>query len=398
MVSVLVLLTIYLSFIGLGLPDSLLGAGWPSMYTGLKVPLHYAGIISMITAGGTVISSLLSERVIRRFGTALVTMTSMSMTAAALIGFSFSGRFLLLCLWAVPLGLGAGSVDTALNNYVALHYRAKHMSWLHCFWGLGASAGPLIMSAYLTHGMAWKFGYRTVGIIQACLAAVLLCSLPLWRTNGASSEVNGTNKHGGLPYRRIFALPGLKQVLGAFFCYCAVETITGLWGATYLVTVRNIAKETAARWIALYYGGITAGRFLSGFLTMVFNNRSMVRLGQIAALCGVAVLTLPFDRTILPGIFMLGLGFAPMYPSLIHETPRNFGNAYSQAIIGLQMASAYIGTTLMPPLFGKAAAVTGFGIFPFFIGGVLMLKIALTETLNRKAGSPSIKNDSCAIQ
>jgi fucose permease len=382
MVTTLLLIIIYLSFISLGLPDALLGSAWPSMYALVNVPLHYAGFISMTIAGGTVVSSIFSEKIIRRFDTGIVTAVSVLMTAAALMGFSFSHNFLYLCLCAVPLGLGAGSVDAALNNYVALHYKARHMSWLHCFWGAGASIGPIIMSVFLIHKNSWNLGYRTIGIIQFCLVLVLLVSLPLWKRNNTTER---KSQHKPIKYKKLFSIAGVKQILAAFFCYCTIETITGLWGASFIVIVKKMSPEIAAQWIALYYIGITLGRFISGFITIKLNNRQMIRLGQIIIGCGIVVLILPLgNNTVLPGFFMIGLGCAPIFPSLLHETPKNFGEEYSQAIMGIQMASAYVGTTLMPPLFGRIALYTSFNIFPLFIGVILILKIIIVETLNRK--------------
>jgi fucose permease len=387
MIAVLLLLLIYLAFISLGLPDALLGSAWPSMYGALPAPLHYAGILAMIIAGGTVVSSIFSERVIRRLGTGLVTAISVFMTAAALIGFSLSHTFISLCFCAVPLGFGAGSVDAALNNYVALHYKARHMSWLHCFWGVGASAGPLIMAAYLTNGSPWNSAYRTVGVIQFCLVLLLFISLPLWGKHTREAAAAQEQKR-SISYRELFRIPGVKQILVTFFCYCSIEQITGLWGSSYLVRVRNAAPDYAARLIALYYGGITVGRFISGFLTMKLNNRQMVRLGQGLIACGIITLLLPFGTiSLVSGFFIIGLGCAPIYPSLIHETPKNFGSEYSQAIIGIQMATAYIGITVMPPLFGWIASHTNFTIFPVFIGIILILKIVMSETVNKKVNA-----------
>ena len=387
MVSLLLLIIIYLSFISLGLPDSLLGSAWPSMYSLLNVPLHYAGYISMVVAGGTIISSVFSARIIRRFGTGIVTAVSVFMTAAALIGFSFARSFphsfFYLCLCAVPLGLGAGSVDAALNNYVALHYKARHMSWLHCFWGIGASIGPLIMASYLLKEKGlWNLGYRTIGIIQFCLVLLLFISLPLWKSKSAAES---PRRRSSLKFRELFRITGVKEALTAFFCYCTIEILTGFWGASFLVFERGISPEIAAKWISLYYIGITSGRFLSGFITLKLSNRQMVRLGQIITGCGIVVLVLPFgNSTLLPGLFMIGFGCAPIYPSLLHETPKNFGEENSQAIIGIQMASAYIGITIMPPIFGCLASYTSFNILPAFIGIILVIKIIMTETLNRK--------------
>jgi len=394
MLTILLLIIIYFSFISLGLPDSLLGSAWPSMYNLLNVPLPFAGIVSMIIAGCSVISSVFSEKVISRFNTGVVTLVSVLMTAAALIGFSFSGSFIFLCIFAIPLGLGAGSVDAALNNYVALHYKARHMSWLHSFWGVGATIGPVIMSSFLLRGDSWTLGYRTIGIIQFCLVFILFISLPLWDKNkpadksterDAKHDTNHESEHKSIKLSKMLSVAGVKEVLITFFCYCTIEAVTGLWGASYLVMEKNISPEIAAQWIALYYFGITAGRFLSGFITMKLSNRQMVRMGQIIIGCGIVILVLPFtDALLLPGLFIIGLGCAPIFPSLIHETPVNFGKEYSQAIMGMQVGSAYIGVTIMPPLFGWLASYLSFSIFPVFLAIVLLVKIVLVEIMNRK--------------
>lgn len=384
MISTLLLIIIYISFISLGLPDGLLGSAWPTMYKSLSVPLHYAGIISMIISAGAVVSSLFSGKIINRIGTGIVTLISVFLTSVALIGFSLSHEFAALCFWAIPLGLGAGTVDSALNNYVALHYKAKHMNWLHCFWGVGASVGPLIMSAYLVNGATWTQGYRTIGIIQFCLVLVLLISLPLWSKNAALKHQTLTKADKSTTYRSLLVLPGLKEMLIAFFCYCTIESVTGLWGSSYLVTRRSIAPENAARLIALFYAGITFGRFISGFLSMKMTNRQMIRFGQCIIACGIAALFLPSNSILAVVFLVLGLGCAPIFPSLIHETPENFNSTYSQIIIGMQMSSAYIGVTIMPPLFGRLAGYLNFSIFPIFIGILLIIKIVITETGYRK--------------
>jgi len=390
MMSFLLLIIIYFSFISLGLPDSLLGSAWPSMYGALNVPLSYAGIISMIIASGTVISSVFSAKILTRLGTGITAAVSVFMTAAALIGFSISQTFFLLCLCAVPLGLGAGSIDAALNNYVALHYKARHMSWLHCFWGIGASAGPIIMSFYLINNNSWNAGYRIIGIIQFCLVLLLFISLPLWRKNKPETDLTKNNP---LKFSKLFLIAGVKEALVTFFCYCAIETAAGLWGASYLVIEKGITPQTAARWISLYYIGITLGRFISGFITMKLNNRQMVRLGQIIIGAGIIVLVLPFGNALLlPGLFLIGLGCAPVFPSLLHETPANFGAEHSQSIMGIQMACAYIGTTIMPPVFGWLASLLSFNIFPVFLGVILIIKIIMFGSLKKNVDRAKIKD------
>lgn len=387
----LLLVIIYLAFISLGLPDSLLGSAWPSMYEGLGVSIDSAGIISMIISVGTVISSLSSDRVIRRFGTGRVTFVSVAMTAVALMGFSFSTSFVMLCVFAVPLGLGAGSVDAALNNFVALHYKAKHMSWLHCFWGIGASLGPIVMSFSLVRLQSWNAGYRVISILQFALVVVLLFSLPLWKKTQSPIRKSDETGQQALSKRQLVDLPGAKQVLLAFFCYCGIEHTVGLWGSSYLVTIRGIPAATAASWISLYFVGITFGRFLSGFLAIKLRHKQMVQFGQILIGAGIVVLFLPIQGYfVLTGLFLIGLGLAPIYPSLIHETPINFGSEYSQSMIGLQMACAYVGTTCMPPLFGLLGANISYGLFPVFLGALLLFMVLMVSQLYKKV---NIKED-----
>jgi len=377
------LVIIYFSFISLGLPDSVLGAAWPSMYKGLNVPLHYAGYISMIITSGTVISSIFSEKIIRRLGTGVVAAISVLMTAISLFGFSFSSTFVPLCIWATPLGLGAGSIDTALNNYVALHYKAKHMNWLHCFWGVGASMGPIIMSFFLMNKSSWNSGYSAIGIIQCCLAVILFSTTSLWGKNKSQNSDEKSEHRQGIKFRELFRIAGVKQILIAFFAISSIEATVGLWGTSFLIIEKNIFPEVAAQWISLYYIGVTFGRFISGFLTMKLNNRQMIRLGQGLIACGIIALILPTGGTLLlPIFFIIGLGCAPIFPSLLHETPRNFGIDKSQAVMGMQMASAYIGATFMPPLFGQVASYAGFSIFPLFIGAMLAINIASVNKSN----------------
>ena len=382
----LLLAIIYLAFISLGLPDSLLGAAWPSMYPEFQVPVSYAGIISMVIALGTVISSLMSDRLTKRLGAGLVTAISVAMTALALFGFSFSHSFWMLILWSIPYGLGAGSVDAALNNYVALHYKSRHMSWLHCMWGVGASAGPYIMGFALSHGQNWNGGYRYIGILQVILTFILFISLPLWKKEkkDAASESDATSDH-ILTLREIFAIPGAKSVMLMFFCYSAIEQTSGLWASSYLVLHKGVAPETAATFASLFYIGITIGRAISGFITMKLNDTQMIRLGQGIILLGVLALFLPLGSTIsLIGFILIGLGCAPIYPCIIHSTPDHFGADRSQAIIGVQMASAYVGTCLMPPVFGLIANNITVALLPAYLIFFLVLLSVMHEILIQK--------------
>ena len=381
----LLLAVIYVSFISLGLPDSLLGAAWPSIYPGFGVPVSYSGVIFFIISAGTVVSSLQSDRLTRRFGAGWVTAVSVGMTATALFGFSYSNSFWALCLWAVPYGLGAGSVDAALNNYVALHFASRHMSWLHCMWGIGASVGPYIMGAALTRGAGWQMGYRAIGIIQLVLTVLIVLSLPLWKTRTNNNE-NGTAESPAeaLTLKQIIRIPGVKAVLITFFCYCSLEQTTGLWASSYLALHKGVSPETAASFASLFFIGITVGRALSGFLTLKLNDAQMVRMGIGIIFIGIVALLLPLGETVtLAGLLLVGLGCAPIYPCIIHGTPEHFGADKSQAIIGVQMASAYIGNCLMPPLFGMIANRTTIAIFPYYLLGILLLMGAMHERLQK---------------
>ena len=382
----LLLVIIYLSFISLGLPDALLGAAWPSMYPQFDVPVSYAGIISMIIALGTVVSSLQSDRLTKKLGTGKVTALSVLMTAMALFGFATSHSFGMLCLWAIPYGLGAGSVDASLNNYVALHYESRHMSWLHCMWGIGASAGPYIMGYALTAGWGWNSGYHIIAVLQIVLTAILLCSLPLWKQRPAEVLQDGKVQPAkALSIREVLQLAGAREILVCFFCYCALEQTTGLWASSYLTLHKGVSADTAATFASMFYLGITVGRALSGFLTMKLNDVQMIRLGEVIIGIGVLVMLLPFGQSLsLAGLILIGLGCAPVYPCVIHSTPAHFGADKSQAIIGIQMACAYVGTCLMPPVFGLIANHITVALLPVYLLIILVLMVIMHELLCKK--------------
>lgn len=446
MVSLL-LAVIYIAFISLGLPDSLLGSAWPVMHIELGVAISYAGIITMIISVGTIASSLLSDRLTRKLGTGLVTAISVFLTAAALFGFYLSNKFWMFCLWAIPYGLGAGAVDAALNNYVALHYSSRHMSWLHCFWGVGVSISPYIMSFALTRSAGWNSGYLYVSIIQIAVTAILFVSLPLWKkktmananslvedsVNGTTVDLanaietaNGTaaettakianleanvtasqqaanatetktaDEAANSTYKikdtqksksivEIFKIKGVPLVLIAFFGYCAMEVTAGLWASSYLVKARGIDPVTAAKFASLFYLGITFGRFVSGFVANTLGDRMLIRIGSIVFITGIVLIAVPINVSFLPlsGLVILGFGCAPVYPSIIHSTPLNFGKENSQAVIGIQMASAYIGATFMPPLFGLIAQYISIWLYPIYLMFFAVLILVMTELLRR---------------
>lgn len=379
----LILIIVYLSFISLGLPDSLLGSAWPAMYGELGVSISSISWISVITTGGTVLSSLLSGTMIKRFGTAKVTLVSILLTAIALLGFAFSGSFLGLCILAIPLGLGAGSVDAALNNFVALYFKASHMSWLHSFWGLGATMGPLILSFFIARG-SWENGYLAIGILQLILVAFITSSLPKWKqvenkdANDASeAEVVFQSK------KSVLKKNSVKLSVLAFFLYSAIETTTGLWSSTYLVEYKSLAPEVAARWTSLFFLGITIGRLISGFLTYTMSNKLLIRLGQLICAFGGVLLLVPFsDLFSMAGLLFIGLGCAPIYPSMIHDTPNRFGRGASQSVMGLQVAFAYIGSSIMPLIFSGLVSFSTIGLFPVYILLSVVVMTLCSEKMN----------------
>ncbi|WP_228468901.1 MFS transporter [Paenibacillus sp. JNUCC32] len=388
------LIIIYLAFISLGLPDSLLGSAWPVIWPDIGSSVGSAGIVSMVIAGGTIVSSLASGSMIKRLGTGRITLFSCFLTAGALLGFSLAPSMAWLVVLAIPLGLGAGAVDAALNHYVAENYKAHHMNWLHCFWGVGATMGPIIMSSYIADHNSWRSGYTAVSIIQFSLVIILLITLPLWKRVAAMREIdrpqtenvvdNEKRQQEQIVKAGIFRIRGVKPTLTAFLFYCGVETTVGLWGASYLVGAKHISADTAAIWISLYYGGITLGRLITGFITLKVGNRLLIRYGQLITILGGIILVLPLSASFsLTGFMLIGLGLAPIYPGLLHETPSRFGKEHSAKLMGYQMAVAYTGTTLLPPMFGLVASQTSIGLFPSVVLAFLIFMWLSAEKVNR---------------
>lgn len=374
----LLLALIYIAFISLGLPDSLLGSGWPAMHAALNVPIPYMGIVSMVISGGTIISSLMSDRLTRKLGARIVTVVSVFLTAIALFGFSISDRFWMLIIFAVPYGLGAGAIDAALNNFVALHYTSRDMSWLHCFWGVGAIVSPFVMS-YALKSSTWNAGYRIVSFIQLGIGLLLLLTLPVWKAGGGDGAQTRPAKSVGLV--GALKIRGVPFLLTGFFAYCAAEATAMGWASTYMVEVKGITTQSAARFASLFYIGMTAGRFIGGFIMNKLGDRKMIILGTCILSCGIVLLLIPAaqDSLTLAGFVIVGLGCAPIYPCIIHSTPANFGAENSGAIIGIQMASAYVGSTFIPPLFGLLGKAVGFGILPVYLAVFFVIMIVMTE-------------------
>ena len=386
---ILLVSIIYLSFISLGLPDSVLGSAWPSMFVEFGVPISYVGIISAIVSVSTIFSSFMSDRVTSRLGSSKTTCISIFLTAAALMGFSFSTNFWMLCIIAIPFGLGAGSVDAALNNFVALHFSAKHMSWLHCMWGVGASIGPYIMGIALSTDKGWNKGYFYISIIQLVIAFIVLMSLPIWKnqtkTVSPDETVDTEKKRTPLSFKEILSIPGAKSVMITFFCYCALECTAILWASSYLNLHRGIDADLAATFGSMFLLGITVGRAINGFIAMKLSDTTMIRIGEGIIFLGVIMIILPIsDMVSLVGLVIMGVGCAPVYPSIIHSTPLRFGADKSQAIIGVQMACAYTGSCLMPPLFGLIANHITIALFPIYMGIILVTMIITHELLCKK--------------
>lgn len=382
----LLLALIYLAFISLGLPDSLLGAGWPMMHLSVNVPISYLGILSMTISGGTIVSSLLSDTLTRRFGTQTVTVISVFLTAVAMLGFSVSQKFWMLLLFAVPYGFGAGSIDAALNNYVALHYTSRHMSWLHCFWGVGTIVSPFVMSWALTNSV-WNTGYRTVSFIQFGIALILLLTLPVWKAVRTEEDAETAKKSPGIA--GALKIKGVLPLFAGFFAYCAAEATAMGWASTYMVEVKHASVELAARFGSLFFIGMTVGRFFGGFIMNKLGDRKMIRIGFCVLTVGVLLLVLSGESTALAaaGLVVFGLGCAPIYPCTIHSTPVNFGAENSGPIISIQMACAYFGTTFMPPLFGLLGSFTGYGIFPLYMFLFNILMLVMLERMFRVRAS-----------
>ncbi len=381
----LLLCVIYLSFISLGLPDALLGSAWPTMYQEFSVPVSYAGLVSIIISAGTITSSLLSDRMTLRFGTGRVTAFSVATTAVALFGFSLSSSFWMLCLWAIPYGLGAGCVDASLNNYVALHYESRHMSWLHCMWGIGATTGPYIMGLLLSGGHVWNDGYQVIGWMQVALTVGLFFSLPLWKDRNTHNTSGEAVQVLRLP--EILRIPGIPAMMVTFFCYCALESTAGLWASSYLNLHHGIPADTAASFAGIFYLGITIGRGICGFLTMKLSDTQMTRLGMSLIAVGVMAMMIPGVSWLpLAGLVCVGLGCAPVYPCMIHATPARFGDEHSQSIIGVQMASAYIGTLTIPTIFGWLGRNLSMGLLPLALGALLALMAWMFARLTRQTG------------
>lgn len=378
--ATILLIFIYIFYISLGVPDSLLGSAWPAIYGEFHVPVSYASFISVIISTGTVISSLLSTKIIAKLGTAKVTAISTSLTAIALLGFSCSHDFLWMCICAVPLGIGAGSIDTALNNYVALHYNAMQMSFLHCFYGIGVTLSPYLMSLALSDSMNWQGGYRTVFYIQLVIALLSFISIPLWKKIKANQQEEEIIHV--LPLVQMIKRKKIWASCGVFAGISALESTCLIWGSTYLSETIGLSADMAAALITFYFAGMTLGRFFSGLLALRFSDWKIIITGQSIIFIAVLILLITNDTaSAVLGFFLIGLGNGPVFPNMTHLTPILYKKETSQSIIGMEMAFSNLSIMLTPVLFGFISNVMGNEIFPVFLTVMFALMAGCTIIL-----------------
>ena len=363
------LIVIYIVFVSLGLPDSLFGAAWPVTHKDFGIAESFAsyyGIITGVCTGGV---SFIAGKVLRKFGTAKVTLVSTFLTAAALVGMSFSPNIIVFMIFTVVLGYGAGAIDTGLNNFVSLHYEARHMNWLHCCWGLGVTISPLIMSAFLSEELSsWRMGYRVVALLQFSIAFVILFFLKKWdKVEKSIVAKEGSDQAGGSRLIDLLKIKGVLTSILSMGLYCGMEFSLGTWGATYAVNTFLIAPDEAAKWVSLYFGGIMLGRVIAGFASMKFSDKTLIRAGIVTALAGIVVFALPLGKLSLVGFLLIGTGFGPIFPSILHSVPERFGTTYSADLTGYHMGGAYGIGFAIQLVFGYAATLISFSITPFVL-------------------------------
>ena len=384
------LIVIYIVFISLGLPDSLFGVSWPVVHLDFGVPESFASVYSIIIGVCTGGVSFVAGKLIRRFGTGRVTLYSTLLTVIAMIGISFAPNLVVMMLFAVVMGYGAGAIDTGLNNYVSLHYEARHMNWLHCFWGLGVTISPMIMSLFLGgENGSWRNGYRVVAMLQFAIAMIVLATLNKWKSESETSENTEENRQ--VPektFGQLVRMRGVGTSILSLGFYCSGEFILGTWGATYAVNVFGLSPDVAAKWVSLYYGGIMLGRIVSGFVSMKVNDNWLIKGGMMIAAAGMVVLALPIGSFSLAGLLLIGFGFGPVFPSVLHSVPARFGTDYSADITGYHMGGAYAIGFGVQLIFGFLASATTFTITPFVLlalcAGVLLATVTTLNALKRE--------------
>lgn len=372
----ILLIIILISFLGVGVPDSALGTAWPAIYTEFNLPISIAGYITVTISICTVISSLFSATLVKKFGTGVVTAVSTILTVMALFGFSISNHVVFLFLCAIPLGLGAGSIDSALNGFVSLHYRASQVSFLHCFYGLGVAVTPYLMSLALHDGNDWRKGYQMVTLIQGIIAIVTVVALPLWKKVEKKQIEEAEEETKAVSFIELVKVPAIRWAGFVFLFSCAVELTSGAWSTTYFVETKHILPERAARVSILFYAGLTLGRLLSGILVETFGAWKMIWSSSFIILIAIIGMSLPLPIGVCAvALFLIGLGVGPLFPNLTHLTPKNFGKEISLSVMGLQSAFSYIGIMVLPPLFGILADRCSTVIFPYYLFVLFLLYI-----------------------
>ncbi len=379
--------TICIIFIGLGLPDSVLSSAWPAIYAELNLPFSYANFITVLASLGTVTSSLFSARLINKFGTGPLTFVSTLLSALCLLAFSFSNSMLFFCLLSIPLGLGAGAIDSALNNYTATNYSSLHMSLLHCFYGVGISISPLLMSLALGNDNDWRKGYLLVFIVMIVISIIAFISLPLWK-KVKSKQKTQSAKPKSLSLKQMLKMPAVKTAIVMFFCSVGLEFTCGIWACTYLVGVQNLSEDLASRFLTFYYAGITIGRLVSGFVSKKIGEERVVYRGYFIVFIALVLLFLPLPPiTKAVSLFLIGFGNGPTFPNFTYLTPINFGSDLSQSIIGLQMAFCNLGILIMPPVFGFLAQGISLSIFPMFLSVLFVAMVISTVIYSKQTKS-----------
>lgn len=382
--ATMLLIVIYMAFIGLGIPDSLFGTAWPAIYTEFQLPISFGSFVTVLISFGTILSSLVSNRLIHRLGTNRVSAFSTLLTALALLGFSFAPNLGTMCALSIFLGLGAGAIDVALNNYVALHYSATHMSFLHCFYGVGVAVSPYILSLVIQGEAGWRGGYRIAFLLQLAITAVLFCTLPLWNKAHGGTQQAEQHSEKTLSFAESMRIPGVKLMCGLFIFSCAIECTCGGWGSTFLVEARQMSTDKAAQVIMLYYVGMAIGRLWSGLVASRLHSWKIIGIGQIVLGVGLGLLLIPGSAAIsAAGLFLIGLGNGPLFPNFNYLTPENFGADVSQSVIGVQMSSAYVGIMLAPMLGGVLGQTLGMEIFPVYLLLFYGLMIPATAAVKR---------------
>lgn len=383
---VLLLAVIYIVFISLGLPDSVFGVAWPVLHTDLGIAENFASVYSIIVGICTSAVSVVAGVLIRKFGTGKITAVSILLTVIGLVGISFAPNVIVMIIFAVILGYGAGAIDTGLNNFVSLHYKAQHMNWLHCFWGIGVTLSPIIMSFFLKDNISWRNGYRAIALIQTVILVIVIVSLPLWKKADQPLTDNISEEKGDKKYIEILKAKGLAPSVLSLGFYFAMENLIGTWGASYIVHIYSLDASVASKWISLYFGGITIGRFISGFIALKCSDNTLIRLGIAVSFAGIIFILLPIGETAICGLLLIGIGFGPIFPSVLHTVPARFGKEYSADITGFHMFGAYALGFFIQLIFGYVATATTFLITPYVLIALSVALCLLNEYVIKSIG------------